>query len=271
MATRSVPQPPFASELLADLHAGNVTPQQREQLWPAVSRDSEAVAYLRALDDVSAELRALGRNERIIHSMPEDVAARLASFVDGLEPPENASAQRAMVHELPRTEAIESAAATNVSESAPVALDERRRGRLRWLAAAAAAIVTVAGMGVWFSTLRDDDATAPTAQPTTGNGDWGDDLTASMALSALGRHSVTGALATPDALERCVRANGLNRTVLGSTDIRFQGGNAVLILLNGPRPPESTTLAPSHKITALVVGTGCGTGDPQRRALQDIG
>jgi hypothetical protein len=31
----------------------------------------------------------------------------------------------------------------------------------------------------------------------------------------------------------------------------------------------STALPP--KITALVVGTGCGTGDPQRKALQDIG
>ncbi|WP_280257923.1 hypothetical protein [Nocardia abscessus] len=262
MATRSVPQPPFASELLADLHADNVTPQQREQLWPAVSRDPEAMRFLRSLDEVSAELRTLGQDERIIHPMPEDVATRLALFVDQLEPPEDAPPQDASVHQLPRASVGESQGEARDSVSAPIALDERRRGRLRWFAAAAATIVTVACAGVFVSTMRDGDAPAPTAQPTTGNDDLGEDLTVTAALSALGRHNVTGSLAGPGALERCVLANGLDRTVLGSTDIRFQGGNAVLILLNGPRPP---------KITALVVGTGCGTGDPQRRALQDIG
>ncbi|MFE7745299.1 hypothetical protein [Nocardia sp. NPDC057455] len=278
MATRSVPQPPFTPELLADLHADNMTSAQREQLWPAVSRDPEAVRYLHALDKVTTELRALGRDERIVHSMPQDVAARLALFVDELEPPEDAPAEDATVHELPSAWARESTAGAKVSEHVPVVLDEHRRGRSRWLAAAAAAIVTVAGAGAWFSTSFDGDAPAPTAQPTTGNDDWGDDLTATVALSALGRHNVTGSLAGPDALERCVRANGLDRTVLGSTDIRFQGGNAVLILLSGPKPPEITTppqgittLVPQHKITALVVGTGCDIGDPQRRALQDIG
>ncbi|MBF6164522.1 hypothetical protein IU486_07015 [Streptomyces gardneri] len=262
MATRSVPQPPFTSELLADLHAGNVSPAQREQLWPMVSRDPEAMRYLRSLDNVSAELRALGRDERVIHRMPEDVAARLALFADELEPPEDAPARAATVHELPRPSADEIPDSSRASDSAPVALDDRRRSRLRWFAAAAAAIVTVACASVFVTTMRDGDAPAPTAQPTTGNEDVGDDLTATVALSALGRNNVTGSLARPGALERCIQANGLDRTVLGSTDIRFRGGNAVLILLNGPHPP---------KITALVVGTGCATGDPQRRALQDIG
>ncbi|MEU2037841.1 hypothetical protein [Nocardia niwae] len=260
MATRSVPQPPFTSELLADLHADNVTPEQREQLWPVVSRDQEAMRYLRALDEVTADLRALGADERIVHPMPEDVLARLALLVDDLEPSEDAP--DATVHELPRAWAGESDSGAEFSGSPRTDLDERRRGRWRWFAAAAATIVTVAGAGVWVSTWRGGDAPTPTAQPTTGNDEWGEDLTATAALSALGRHTVTGSLAGRDALERCVRANGLDRTVLGSTDIRFQGGNAVLILLNGPQPP---------KITALVVGTGCGTGDPQRKALQDIG
>ncbi|MGV9722019.1 hypothetical protein [Nocardia beijingensis] len=257
MATESVPEPPFTPELLADLHAGNVTPERREQLWPIVSRDQEAVRYLHALDDVSAELRALGRDERIVHAMPEDVAARLARFVDELEPPDGAT-----VHELPPQQVSENPRRADVSGSDPVDSAERRHGRLRWFAAAAAAIVAVVGAGVWVSATRGGDDPASTAQPTTGTDDWGDDLTASVALGALGRHNVTGALAGSDALERCVRANGLDRTILGSTDIRFQGGNAVLILLTGPQQP---------KITALVVGTGCGTGDPQRKALQDIG
>ncbi|MGK8521293.1 hypothetical protein ACRS6B_06915 [Nocardia asteroides] len=262
MATRSVPQPPYTSELLADLHADNVSPAQRAQLWPLVSRDAEAMRFLRSLDDVSAELRALGRDERVIHRMPEDVAARLELFVDNLGPWTDAAAQDAAVHELPRPAGDESPGRVIVSEAAPVVSADRRRSRLRWFAAAAAAVVTVACASVLASTLRDGDAPAPTAQPTTGNDQAGEDLTATVALSALGRNNVTGPLAGPGALERCVRANGLDRTVLGSTDFRFRGGDAVLILLNGPHPP---------KITALVVGTGCGTGDPQRRALQDIG
>jgi hypothetical protein len=50
--------------------------------------------------------------------------------------------------------------------------------------------------------------------------------------------------------------------VLGSTNTTFQGKDAVLILLTGPRP---------HKISALVVGIGCTTDDPQQLALTDIG
>ncbi|MGO4617343.1 hypothetical protein AB4305_23160 [Nocardia sp. 2YAB30] len=268
MATRSVPQPPFPTDLLADLHAGNVTPEQREQLWPVVSRDPEALRFLRSLDDVTAELRALGRDERIIHAMPADVAARLARVVDELDLSEPPAEPAAAIHRLSSDSDAEFDGESMVSQSvptAPVSLDERRRGRLRWLAAAAA-IAMVACAGVAVTTLRGDDA-APTAQPTrqptaSKNDELADDLTATAALSALGRHDISGSLARPGALDRCVHANGLDRAVLGSTDIRFQGRDAVLILLTGPRPP---------KITALVVGTGCRTEDPQRRALQDIG
>ncbi|MBF6296055.1 hypothetical protein IU459_00685 [Nocardia amamiensis] len=263
MAT-GVPRPAFTAELLADLHADNVAPEQRAQLWPAVAHDPQALRYLRSLDEVSAELCALGRDERIIHAMPADVAARLTQFVDDLDSPEGPTARDAVIHSLRSVPTDESDEKSTASESAlaqPMA--EHRRGRVRWLAAAAAAILAVAGVGGVVSTLRGGDGTAPsTAQPSTGNDDAGEELTAAVALTALGRHSVTGSLANPAALDRCVRANGLDRTVLGSTDITFQGGNAVLILLSGPRPPT---------ITALVVGTNCGTGDPQRRAVQDIG
>ncbi|WP_067469637.1 hypothetical protein [Nocardia amamiensis] len=263
MAT-GVPRPAFTAELLADLHADNVAPKQREQLLPAVARDPQALRYLRSLDEVSAELCALGRDERIIHTMPADVAARLTQFVDELDSPEGPTARDAEIHSLRSVRTDESDGEPTVSESTqPMAPAEHRRGLVRWLAAAAAAILAVAGVGGVVSTLRGGDGTAPsTAQPSAGNNDVGEELTAAVALTALGRHTVTGSLANPAALDRCVRANGLDRTVLGSTDITFRGHNAVLILLSGLRPPT---------ITALVVGTGCGTGDPQRRAVQDIG
>ncbi|WP_330233747.1 hypothetical protein OHA40_15545 [Nocardia sp. NBC_00508] len=264
MAT-GVPRPAFTAELLADLHADNVTPEQREQLWPAVSRDADALRFLRSLDEVSAELRALGRDERIIHPMPADIAARLTRFVEELNPVEDATAHDATIDPLPSAptgESDDESAVSEPSPAQPITLGERRRGRLRWLAAAAAAILAVAGAGVVVSTLRGGDDPTPTAGPAPGSDPLGEDLTATVALSALGRHTVTGTLANPAALDRCVHANGIDRTVLGSTDINFRGRTAVLILLTGPHPP---------KITALVVGTGCSTGDPQRRALQDIG
>ncbi|MET8877020.1 hypothetical protein [Nocardia sp. NPDC004604] len=281
MATRSVPQPPFSPELLADLHADNVAPELSEQLWAAVRSDPEALRFLSSLDDVSAELRTLGRDERIVHPMPADIAARLEEFVDGLAPAEEPTERVATINQLaaaaawPETltagwpESTDNATVSEASpisdpptgtSTAPIPLADRRPRRLRWLAAAAV-IAAAACAAVVVATMRGPEVT-PTAQPTTGNVELGDQFDATVALSALGRNDVTGALGTPAALNRCVHANGLDRTVLGSTNTTFQGKDAVLILLTGPRP---------HKITALVVGIGCGTDDPQQLARTDIG
>ncbi|WP_454199972.1 hypothetical protein [Nocardia sp. Marseille-Q1738] len=268
MATRE-PRPAFTAELLADLHADNLTPAQRAQLLPQVARDARALHFLRSLDAISAELRALGRDERIIHPMPADVTARLAQFLDELDPPEsttqNACAQDSTTPPTASTgESDPRPTDSGTAPPAPITLAEHRhrRGRARRMTAAAAAILAVTTIGGAASMLRGSDNPAPTAAPATGTDQPSDDLPASVALSALGRHTVTGTLANPAALDRCVQANGLDRTILGSTDITFRGHNAVLILLTGPHPPN---------VTALVVGTGCGTGDPQRKSIQDIG
>ncbi|MFD0360368.1 hypothetical protein ACFQZZ_02780 [Nocardia sp. GCM10030253] len=269
MATRSVPQPPFSAELLADLHADNVAPELGEQLWPVVRHDPEALRYLDSLDEVSAQLRMLGRDDKSIHTMPADVAARLEQFVDGLDLSEEPTERVATIHQIPFTAIPESADTAAVSEpearphdiAAPVSLDERRGRRLRWLAATAAAVAIVACAAVAVSTFGGREV-APTAQPPTGNVELGDDLNATAALSVLGRNDVTGPLGSQAALNRCVQANGLDRTVLGSTNATLHGKAAVLILLTGPRP---------HKITALVVGIGCTTGEPQQLAVTDIG
>lgn len=84
MATRSVPQPPFSAELLADLHADNVEPDLAARLWPVVRADADAVRYLRELDEVTARVRALGIEDQILHPMPRDVADRLTAFVESL-------------------------------------------------------------------------------------------------------------------------------------------------------------------------------------------
>lgn len=353
MATRSMPQPPFSAELLADLHADNVAPELREQLWPVVRQDGEALRFVHALDDVSAELRALGRSDRIIHTMPDDIAARLVEFVDGFDLDEAPTETDATIYRLPVAAAPDTddetvrvvrtpvaaqpvtddetvrvvrtpvpaepttddetvrvigtpvlaepaaddetvrvvrtpgAAAPESDEetvrvlrtpvaadpqadvdtvrgtrpAAPISLDDHRRSRLRWITAAAAAVAVVACASIALTVVRGND-TAPTAQPTSDGTQLGEDLSAPMMLSALGRNDATGLLGNPAARERCMRANGLERTILGSNNVRLQGKDAVLILLTGPRTP---------KITALVVGTGCTTDDPQLITVQDIG
>ncbi|MET8773758.1 hypothetical protein ABZV58_01915 [Nocardia sp. NPDC004654] len=278
MATRSVPQPPFSPELLADLHADNVDPELGAQLWPAVRADSDAVRYLRSLDEVTTRLRTLRTDECVVHSMPEDVSERLAAFVAELELGEEPTERVATVHRLDATASDEDAALRdqrvlgNGSEptasedrteriATPISLAHRRSRRLRLVAAAAAVLAVIAGTGIGVQMLRDGDATT-SAKPTPTNDQIGDDLTPTAALAALGRNDVTGPLGSRGALTRCVAAAGLDRAVLGSMNMRYQGKDAVLILLTGTA---------QGKITALVVGPGCTTGDPQVRKVTDIG
>ncbi|WP_225725720.1 MULTISPECIES: hypothetical protein [unclassified Nocardia] len=267
MATRSVPQPPFSPELLADLHADNVAPELRAELLPAVQRDPEAMRFLNSLDAVDAELRALGRDERIIHPMPDDVLARLTRFVDDLDISEGPTERVATVHRLPVAAPPESTAGPTDSEpmgfAEPIDLTARRNRRFRWLAAAAAAVAVV-GAATFAITMTTDRSVPPTAMPSaTATGSNNADLTPAAALSALGRFDVTGPLSGPNALNRCAAAAGYeHRTPLGAVNWTYEGKDAVLVLLTGPVAP---------KITALIVGTGCTAGDPQYLYATDIG
>ncbi|WP_068068158.1 hypothetical protein [Nocardia xishanensis] len=282
MATRSVPQPPFSPELLADLHADNVDPELGARLWPAVRADSDAVRYLRSLDEVTTRIRALRADEHVLHPMPDDVSERLAAFVTELELGEEPTERVATIHRLGAAASGNGAApghdaaaenhtqalsAPTPSEepterlATPVSLDERRGRRLRWFAAAAAVLAVIAGTGLGVQLFRGGEVT-PTAQPTPSNDSLGEDLTPTAALAALGRNDVTGPLGNRVALERCVAAAGLDRGVLGSMNMKYQGRDAVLILLTGPA---------QNKVTALVVGPGCTAGDPQVKNVTDIG
>lgn len=287
---RSVPQPPFPSELLADLHADNLAPELSEQLWPQVSTDPDALRYLNQLDDVNAQLRALGSDDRVVHRMPDDVADRMFRFVAELDagegPTERLTTELAAEPADGPTERFSTALGDGPTErlstalgdgpterlgtappgpapvAAPISLDayrSRSRRRMGLLAAAAAAVVAVGGAGVVFSTLDTTDGT-PTAAPAPDPS--GDELTTAAALSALGKRDVRGPLSDETALTRCVQANGIDRGVLGASSITFRGGEAVLVLVQGPAAPT---------ITALVVGPGCGTGTPEQLAVRDIG
>lgn len=279
MAARSVSQPPLSTDLLADLHADNVPAEQAEALWPRVRQDPEALRFLHSLDDVTAELRALALDDRIMHPIPAQVAARLDAVLDelsrGEQPKPVATVHRLFAAEQPSTRpmpALEAVAPESADEplaaepdapQAPVALDGYRAKRLRWLTAAAAAVAVLAGSLVALDAVRDRTVSPnalPAKQTTTVALD--DDLSSGAVLSAMGRNDVTGPLSGPGALTSCVKAAVPDRTVLGSTNVTYHGGPAVLILLTGPRPP---------KITALVVGSGCSAADPQILDVRDIG
>ncbi|WP_405149091.1 hypothetical protein OG308_03840 [Nocardia salmonicida] len=255
--SRSVPQPPFPSELLADLHADNLAPEVREQLWPVVRTDVDALHYLNKLDEVNTHLRTLATDERVTHRMPDDVADRMFRFVAQLDAGDGPTDRITPLSaaQAPAVEPVPTA------DEAPISLDRyRSRRRLGLLAAAAATVAVLAGAGAVFSTFGTTDGT-PTAAPFTEPAA-ADELTTAAALRTLGKRDVVGPLADEAALTRCVQANGIDRAVLGASNITFRGSDAVLVLVQGAEAPT---------ITALVVGTGCTTGTPEQLTLRDIG
>ncbi|MGW5513659.1 hypothetical protein [Nocardia africana] len=299
MAARSVPRPPFSTDLLADLHADNVPPEQAELLWPQVRRDPDAVRFLHSLDGVSAELRALSLDDRILHPIPTPVAARLDALLDelsrgeqpqpvatvhqlhrdgsGVEPPStrpmpalDAVPQEPISQQPIPDESVPAEASTQdagvpgaASPEEPIALDGHRSKRLRWFTAAAAAVAVIAGTLVAVDAVTDRTV-SPRALPAEHGSTVAldDELSSAAVLSAMGRNDVTGPLSGPGAMAGCVKAAVPDRTVLGSTNVTYRGESAVLILLTGPHPP---------KITALVVRTGCSPADPQILDMRDIG
>ncbi|MFF5031111.1 hypothetical protein [Nocardia salmonicida] len=255
--SRSVPQPPFPSELLADLHADNLAPEVREQLWPVVRTDVDALHYLNKLDEVNTHLRTLATDERVTHRMPDDVADRMFRFVAQLDAGDGPTDRITPLS----TAQAPSAEPVSTTDEAPVSLDRyRSRRRLGLLAAAAATVAVLAGAGAVFSTFDTTEGT-PTAAPFTEPAA-ADELTTAAALRTLGKRDVIGPLADDAALTRCVQANGIDRAVLGASNITFRGSDAVLVLVQGAEAPT---------ITALVVGTGCTTGAPEQLTLRDIG
>lgn len=244
--------PPFSTDLLADLHAGVLPHSVSEKLWPLVRQDPKAVAVLDALDAVSARLAEAGRDHSVETPIPPEIAARINSSL-GLDVPSSGTA------------VVSLADAT------------ARRRRTAWLGVAAAA--TAAALAVVFALTGIDrsDSTAPevVASATTTPPDVAParaELTGEMdrgQLLALVRDAEStpddaGALARPDVQSACLAAIGVGATrpVLGTRAVRFQGADAVLLLVAGPTPPA---------LVALVVGAGCDATHPDLINRTEIG
>ncbi|MGW5385710.1 hypothetical protein [Nocardia sp. NPDC003963] len=283
----SIPQPPFTRELLADLHAGNIDPELGARLWPVVQRDPEAKRYLDSLDEIRGSLAALGSSERITRPIPGDIAARLNALAESLGGPVGVPGGDTAVETTrplngpapdytgfppafpgpPRADPGNTSPGTLSGDSvteAPISLDAYRRRRRRIATGLAAAAVIVVAAGTALFTVGDPDPETPprAAPPPSESVEPGSALDTAVALRALGRNDVRGRLADPAALTACVRAAGIDRPVLGSADMDFHGRDAVLILVGGRNGAQ---------VTALVVGPGCGPGNPETIATTDIG
>ncbi|MFE5287930.1 hypothetical protein ACFRAQ_23415 [Nocardia sp. NPDC056611] len=261
----------FSTELLADLHGGNLPPEQSARLWPEVRRDPEAMRYLNALDGVDDRLRELGRDENITHPIPTDVADRLERMIDDLAAEDTPIATAPMpvlngsiftTGRLDPRDLEEPLLPADLDEdeTMPAEFTERPSRRLRWLTAAAAAAALAAGAVVAVDALSTRPTT-PAAQPTAGD-ELDPALSPGVVLTAMGRHDITGPLAAGTALTDCLRAADLDRQVLGSRSVVFSGTPGVLVLLQGPKAPQ---------ITAAVLGTNCAPGHPQVLGRTDIG
>lgn len=297
MVAGTIPRPPWTTELLADLHAGNVPADLSAQLWTQVRRDPGAMRYLRSLDQVNLRLRDLGRDENIAHPMPVEVTSRLERMIDDLataeltDPGLLATVHRLPVHRQSTHPAPPSTAPMPVLNGSAIfdtgQLDPRELGdltpeeleqdeyeqigdpvhgaerfsrRQRWLTAAAAAAAVLAGGVVAVDAVHNRNAAPATTQPADNT------LATTFAptdvLTAMGRHDISGPLAKGNALSACLTAAQLNRQVLGSRTVTYTGRPAVLVLLAGPHAPQ---------ITAAVLGNGCTADNPQVLTSVDIG
>ncbi|WP_148302111.1 hypothetical protein [Tomitella biformata] len=234
------PTPPFAPELLADLHAGLLPDAEADALWPRAREDADAAAVLAALDTTAAELRTLGGP---VEPMPEFVAARL---------------QRTLLA-LP--------AAADDAASPPVA---QRRGpwsRLTVVAAAAAAAIVV-GAG-WFVGLGQFGGTPPeppvAAPPATiaGTLDLPDGTVPPSAALAVQGSTVMGRLSDARLRSDCLSANGYaaDTTLLGAVQAKVGDRLGTLLLIPGDRPPI---------VIALVLGDRCSASNPDLLAVNTV-
>ncbi|MFC9515630.1 hypothetical protein ACFTSD_07880 [Nocardiaceae bacterium NPDC056970] len=244
--------PPFSTDLLADLHAGVLPDSVSERLWPLVRQDPEAVAVLDALDAVSARLAEVGRDHTVATPVPPEIAARINSAL-GLDVP--------------------SSDADVVSLSDATA----KRRRVAWLGVAAASMAAAVAVVFALTGVDRSDSTAPevvasaTATPpgvAPARVELSGEMDRGQLLALVGDTDSaadgTGALARPDVRSACLSAIGVGtaRPVLGTRAVRFQGTDAVLLLVAGPTPPT---------LVALVVGTGCDATHPDLISRTEIG
>ncbi len=247
--------PEWSLELLADLHAGAFTERVAGRLRPRVAADPQARATLAALDATVADLAALPTEcpARMPDAVAQRLDATLAVETQGADrhPPAPTRALLAHRRAAPREPVIMVAA--------------RRRLRARWIGAGvlAATVAGVAMSGVMTGVMTGEApragdalgaaAVSPPAPLVLSGGDLSDVLD-----HALGARDF-GPLSRPEALRRCLDANGVpvQDKPLGAREVTLDGRRGVILVLPSAQVAQ---------FRLLVVGSDCGPANPARIA-----
>ena len=231
--TAGPPDPALPLDLLADLHAEVLDEQVAAALRTQVTADPRAREVLAALDATLADLWNLPTP-----AIPSDVVARLDA---------------ALASEIHVARAFRPAT--------PVVDLSRRRRRTAWggllVAVAAAVVVGVVALGTGPLETAGSPRVERPALALSG-GELGNGL--DDALGALD----FGPLSRPAALRACLDANGVppGGAPLGAREVTLDGRPGVLLVL------------PTGEIARfrlLVVGPGCGPGNPSLLADDIVG
>lgn len=240
--------PPWSVDLLADLQAGVLDPQQAAELWPQVNADPEAREILAALDATQADLREFAMAPA--PPMPAHFAARLDAAIAA----ESQARAQAFAAPPPQQAPPQPPAPAPV-----VSLDEARKRRNRRMglgvgifAAAAAAV------GITFAALPGGDGNGTSSVAAPGPLNFKSAEIGPDQLQAARNQNDYGPFADKSKLSACLQANGLSPAAepIGGKQVTVDGKDGTLLVLVS-RPGE---------FRLLVVGPDCGPGSPSKLA-----
>lgn len=243
------PGPPWSVDVLADLHAGVLTPQQSAQLWPAVNADPAARAVIEALDLVKVDLGNLGTAPA--ETMPAHFAARLDAAIAAEANRMAAPAPLPVSVPVPRQP---------IAPVIDLAAARKRRNRmLGWgagvLTAAAAAVAVVVAV------FPGSSSTPGSAVAGAGSNNSADGPLAvqrdnvSAAIGKVTNQKDYGPLKDQQHLDACLKANGIDparEQTAGVRQVVIDGRSGVMALL----VPGNNTFR------VVVVEPTCGPDNP---------
>jgi hypothetical protein len=250
--------PPWSVDLLADLQAGALDPQQAAELRQQVDADPEAREILAALDATQADLREFALAPA--PPMPAHFAARLDAAIAA------ESQARAQSFVPPQRSAQADGGSPPQQQAPVVSLAEARKRRNRKMgigvgifAAAAAAA------GIAFAALPGGgDSSGSLAIPTTGAPpaqgplNFKSDELGKDQLEAARNQNDYGPFSDQQKRAACFEANDVVATAqpLGGKQVTVDGKPGTLFVL----------VSGAGQFRLLVVGPDCGTGNPSTLA-----
>jgi hypothetical protein len=252
--------PPWSVDLLADLQAGALDPQEAAQLWPRVNADPEAMEILAALEATQADLREFAMAPA--PPMPAHFAARLDAAI-ATEAQSRAQATFAPPPPMPPP-APGHAPVIDLNEAR-----RRRNRRLGWGAgflAAAAAAVGIAFVAVPGKTggtpSAGSDPNASAQPPQGGPFAFRQDELGDKQLDATKGQQDYGPFADKAKLTACLDANGISSKaqVLGAHPVTVDGKpGTLLVFVHG-----------AGEFRLVAVGPDCGPGNPAKLADKTV-